>query len=157
MNRKKEPFWKTKSLHQMTEQEWESLCSGCGICCLHRFYHKKTGKTFFTSIACKFLDLENCHCMVYETRFQMEPDCEKITTDNLATLKWLPKTCGYRCAVEGRDLVWWHPLVSGDAKTVHQSGASMRNKFVSEQDVHPGEVLKYMIKSPKMVFYYDFS
>ena len=87
----------------------------------------------------------------------MEADCEKITPDNVVMLKWLPKTCGYRCAAEGRDLVWWHPLVSGDADTVHRAGASMRNKFVSELDVQPGELLKYMARRPQTVFVYDFS
>ena len=151
------PFWKSKSLHQMTEREWESLCSRCGICCLHRFYNFKTGKTLFTSIACRFLDPEGCFCTVYESRFQREPDCEKITPDNVVKLKWLPKICGYRCVAEGRDLQWWHPLVSGDFNTVHRAGISIRNNFISEQDIRPGDVMQYLLKRPSMILFYDFS
>ena len=157
MNHKPLPFWKTKTLKEMTRQEWESLCSGCGICCLHRFHNQKTGKVFFTSIACKFLDTERCHCTVYERRFQQEPDCEEITPDNLITLKWLPKTCGYRSVADGRDLEWWHPLISGDPDTVHQADISMQNKVISEENVQPGDVLKYMIKRPSTFLFYDFS
>jgi uncharacterized cysteine cluster protein YcgN (CxxCxxCC family) len=150
------PFWKSKSLQHFNRQEWESICTGCGICCLHRFYNRKTGKTFFTSIACRFLDPDTCRCIVYKNRFQKEPDCEKITPGNLMKLKWLPRTCGYRRIAEGKDLDRWHPLISGDPETVHQAGVSMRRKVVPEQDVRPGDVLRYMIRKPSAVLFYDF-
>ena len=153
MNRKQKPFWKTKTLHKITDEEWESLCCRCGICCLHRLRSKITGKRHFTSVACKYLDTETCYCRIYENRFQIDPDCEKISPDNLMKLTWLPKTCGYRTIAEGRDLQWWHPLVSGNPDTVHKAGISVRNEeIVSEEDIVAGDLLKYMLIRPIKIF-----
>ena len=157
MNRNPLPFWKIKPLREMSWQEWESLCSGCGICCLHRFHNEKKDKVFYTSIACKFLDTSECRCTVYERRFQEEPDCEKITPENLHTLPWLPETCGYRRVCDRRDLDWWHPLVSGNTDTVHQAGVSMQNKVISEENVRPGDILKFMLKRPSTFLFYEFT
>jgi len=143
------PFWRTKSFREMTEAEWESLCCRCGVCCLHRFYNRAKGRTYFTTIACKHLDLETCHCSVYEKRFVTESDCEKMTPDNVIQLKWLPKACGYRTVLEGRDLERWHPFFSGNPDTVHQAGVSVRNKVISEDDLIAGDLLKYLVIRPK--------
>lgn len=149
MKRKKEPFWRTKTLHQMTDTEWESLCCRCGICCLHRLRSPTTGKINFTSIACKYLDIRTCQCRIYKDRFQLDPECEKITPDNVLKLRWLPKTCGYRTIAEGRDLECWHPLVSGKRHTVHRAGISLKDKeIVSENDLIVGDLLGYLIKGP---------
>jgi hypothetical protein len=134
------------SLHGMADQDWEALCCRCGICCLHRFRDQKTGKVRFTAIACRHLNPETCRCTVYEHRFETERDCNKVTPENVLELNWLPKTCGYRTVAEGRDLEWWHPLVSGDPETVHEAGISLRNKgVISEQDVIAGDILRYLV------------
>jgi uncharacterized protein len=56
-------------------------------------------------------------------------------------IKWLPPTCAYRLLDEGKDLYWWHPLVSGDPDTVHQARISVRGRVKDSEDV-PDETLE---------------
>ena len=140
------PFWKAKSLKNMTKSEWESLCCRCGICCLNRIYNRAKDKVQFTRIACKHLDPISCHCMIYHHRFEIDDNCSKMTPDGLKALHWLPRTCGYRTVLEGRDLDWWHPLISGDPETVHRAGISVRNKhIISESDIIAGDLLRSVL------------
>ena len=126
------PFWKTKSLSEMNPQEWESLCDGCGLCCLVRFEDEDTGNVTPTRVHCKLFDPIKCTCTDYVNREEQVPDCIKLTPNNIEALGWMPKSCAYRRLHEGRDLAWWHPLVSGDADTVHQAGVSVKRQTVSE-------------------------
>jgi uncharacterized protein len=142
------PFWKEKPLEAMTDPEWESLCCGCGICCLNRLHNRSTGKVYYTTISCRYLDLHRCRCTVYAKPFYTIPECEKMTPKIIRKLRWLPKTCGYRSVAEGRGLAWWHPLVSGDPDTVHQAGISVRNKVISETAIKPNELDHYIIRKP---------
>jgi uncharacterized cysteine cluster protein YcgN (CxxCxxCC family) len=130
-----QPFWKTKSLRAMNDTEWESLCDGCGRCCLNKVEYEDTGEIVFTNIRCKMLDPDSCRCSDYENRQKHVPDCIRLTIEEVETLPWLPPTCGYRIVKEGRDLYWWHPLVSGDPETVHAAGISVRGRTVNEEDV----------------------
>lgn len=144
MNTKEGPFWKTKSLSEMTGDEWESLCDGCGICCLQKMEDEETGKVKLTSVSCQFLETINCRCLVYEDRFLLNPDCVKLSPEKLKYIKWLPSTCAYRCLSEGRELEWWHPLVSGDPNTVHQAGISLRDKVLPGQYVDPKDLVGHI-------------
>ena len=126
------PFWKTKRLDEMTSVEWESLCDGCGKCCLNKIEYENTGEIDWTNVACRLLDHGSCRCKSYALRKVLVEDCVSLTPDNVATIKWLPTTCGYRLILEGRDLQWWHPLVSGDPETVHEAGISVRGRVVDE-------------------------
>ncbi len=128
-----EPFWKSKRLDEMTVEEWESLCDGCGRCCLVRFEDEDTGKIIPTRVSCKLFDDSTCRCANYARRKKIVPDCIKLTPHNLEDLDWMPPSCAYRRLHEGRELAWWHPLVSGDAETVHEAGISMRYKTISEE------------------------
>jgi len=126
-------FWQTKSLDQMTNDEWESLCDGCGKCCLLKVEYEDTGEIQSTSVACKLLDLESCQCSNYPRRRAYVPDCIDLkTVPNLLALAWLPQTCAYRLIANGEDLADWHPLVSGSPDTVHEAGISVRFKVISE-------------------------
>jgi len=134
------PFWKKKTLSEMTKQEWESLCDGCGLCCLNRFEDMETGGIITTSVSCRYLDLITCQCTVYGKRFTVNPDCVKLRANNMKKLSWLPRTCAYKILFEDRELKWWHPLVSGNPDTVHTSGISVRDKAVSEAHIHPEDL-----------------
>ncbi len=134
-----EPFWKTKRLAEMSAEEWESLCDGCGRCCLHKLRHEGSGALSFTNVACHLLDLGTARCSDYRHRRRRVPDCETLTAQSLRDIDWLPPTCAYRRLHEGKDLAWWHPLVSGRAETVHEAGISVRGRAVSEREAGPLE------------------
>ena len=119
----------------MSESEWESLCDSCGQCCLFKLEDADTGEYALTDVACRFLDHDTCQCSDYKNRQRNVPDCVKVTSSNIAELRWMPETCAYRLLAEGKPLNWWHPLVSGDPETVHTSGASVRGKAISEDMV----------------------
>ncbi len=136
MEQKENKFWETKSLKEMTKAEWESLCDNCGVCCLYSVKDGKTGKFKHLSVACQYLDISNCRCVVYKDRFKTVPDCLVLSPDRIRRLKRLPYTCAYRCIVEGRKLEWWHPLVSGDPNTVHEAGVSVQGKVVTGEDLN---------------------
>jgi uncharacterized cysteine cluster protein YcgN (CxxCxxCC family) len=141
------PFWKTKRLSQMSAREWESLCDGCGRCCLNMLEDIDTGNTCFTNVACKLFDKESCRCKDYAGRKRKVPDCVQLSPRNVRRIVWLPPTCAYRLVAEGRDLYWWHHLVSGDAETVHQAGVSVRGRDTVCETLVPDERLEEHIVS----------
>ena len=133
------PFWKTKTLAEMTPEEWESLCDGCGRCCLHKLRYEGSGDLGFTNVACFLLNLDTARCSDYTNRRRKVPDCVHLTPGDLTQIDWLPPSCGYRLVAGGKDLAWWHPLVSGDPETVHTAGISVRGKVISERKAGPLE------------------
>jgi len=139
MARKPRPFWKTKTLAEMSRPEWESLCDGCGRCCTVKFIDEDTGAIEFTDVACRLLDAKTCRCSNYAKRKTLVPDCIKLNARMAGELSWLPRSCAYRLIDEGKDLRWWHPLVSGSAETVHQAGVSVRGKVIPETEVEDAE------------------
>ena len=121
-------FWKTKTLEEMSSVEWESLCDGCARCCLEKLEDEDTGEIYWTSVGCRLFDAQSCRCSDYANRLARVSDCVGLTPRNVRTISWLPSTCAYRLVAEGRDLYWWHRLVSGSAETVHEAGISMRGR-----------------------------
>lgn len=140
------PFWRVKALEEMTPAEWESLCDGCGRCCLVKLEDQETAEVHLTRLACRLLDHSTCRCSDYENRFEKVHDCIKIDAVKVREIDWLPPTCGYRLVAEGRDLYWWHPLISGDPNTVHQAGVSVRGWARCESKVKPKNMSRYIIK-----------
>ena len=134
------PFWKTVPLPRLTDAQWESLCDGCGMCCLQKYQDQDSGEVRYTAIACRFLNVHECRCSVYRRRQQRNPRCITLTPQNIADMHWLPETCAYRLVAAGKDLNWWHPLRSGDPDSVHEAGVSVRDKVISGTHIHPDEL-----------------
>jgi len=145
------PFWKRKTFEEMTAVEWESLCDGCGLCCLNKLEDWDSGDVVFTSVACRLLDGESCRCSDYPNRQAIVPDCLQLTPEMVRDIGWLPPTCGYRLVRDGEDLYWWHPLVSGEPDTVHQAGISARGRTVSEEEVDVDDFEDFIVSWPLTV------
>lgn len=131
---------------QMTRQEWESLCDGCGRCCLLKFEDEDTDELVYTSVVCRLFDEKTCRCTDYVNRGFIETCLimdASLTEEDYA---WMPKTCAYRRLHEGRDLAWWHPLVSGRKETVFEAGIAVRGRVISESLVHPEQVFDFEIE-----------
>ena len=132
-------FWE-KPLEALSRAEWESLCDGCGKCCLHKLEDADTGEIHATNVACKLLDTHSARCTNYRGRRAFVPDCIRLTAGNVDRFQWLPTTCAYRLRAEGKPLFDWHPLVSGDAESVHRAGQSVRGWTVNEGEVRDLEL-----------------
>jgi uncharacterized protein len=148
------PFWESKPLEALDQAEWESLCDGCGRCCLVKLEDEDTGAVHFTNVSCRLLDTANCRCSDYRQRRRRVRDCIKLTPDLARSLKWLPPTCAYRLIGEGRRLPWWHPLVSGTPETVREAGISVQGRIAAaetdvELDAYPDYIVSWPGKVPK--------
>ncbi|MGB0895173.1 MAG: YcgN family cysteine cluster protein [Parashewanella sp.] len=128
-------FWETKSLSEMTTDEWESLCDGCGKCCLNKIIDDETDELFYTDAACRLLDVKTCECKHYSTRFDYVPDCTVVTLEKLPEMDWLPESCAYRRLFLGKQLPKWHPLIAGTKKKMHRKEMSVKNKAVNEKHI----------------------
>lgn len=142
------PFWKTVSLESMSRAQWESLCDGCGKCCLSKLEDEDTGEIYWTSVGCRLFDPQACRCHDYANRLALVQDCVGLTPANVRTISWLPSTCAYRLVAEGLDLYWWHHLLSGSRETVHEVGISMRGRVKAlESDLRQAEdYFDYMLE-----------
>ncbi len=146
---KQQPFWLTTPLEAMSSEQWESLCDGCGRCCLVKLEDEDTGRIFATDVGCRLFEAGTCRCRDYPNRSVKVPDCVTLTPEDVRTLPWLPPTCAYRLVAEGKDLPWWHPLVSGDPETVVAAGVSVRGRvFANEDEVPEEEVAERIVNWP---------
>jgi uncharacterized cysteine cluster protein YcgN (CxxCxxCC family) len=134
------PFWQTRTLAELSKAEWESLCDGCGRCCLRKLEDSNSGQIAYTDVSCRLLDTDTCRCRNYARRTELVADCVELTPDDLDMLEWMPSTCAYRLLHSGKPLPDWHPLVSGSAESVHAAGIAVTGRCVSEEFVHEEEI-----------------
>lgn len=137
-------FWETKALNEMTGEEWESLCDGCAKCCLHKLEDEDTGDVYYTKVVCRYMD-EQCRCTEYQRRNELVPNCVWLKPEDVEEFHWLPSTCAYRLVAENKPLPDWHPLISGNAQSVHRAGVSIKGRALSEEYVHPDGMEEHII------------
>ncbi len=140
-----QPFWLTKSLDQMSDQQWESLCDGCGRCCLHKIEDEDTQELLYTRIACRQLDLSCLRCSDYPGRFKAVPECLNVRDLAPEQYRWLPVSCAYRLLSEGQPLADWHPLISADPQSVVDADISIIRWAVSETKVRDEEWFDHVL------------
>ena len=129
----------------MSTDEWESLCDGCGLCCLVKIEDEDSGAVFNTSVSCRQLDIETCRCRDYDNRLADVTMCIQMTLETLSELKWLPETCAYKRLYQGKQLPVWHPLITGEKDSVHKAGFSARWFAQSEEYIHPEQLVDFII------------
>lgn len=129
------PYWERKSLEEMSDVEWEALCDGCGRCCLQKLEDEDSNEVHFTSVSCHMLDTSTCRCRQYGCRHSLVPDCLTVSPLDAEKLHWLPPTCAYRRLAEGAGLPDWHPLITGDSRSVKRAGVGMNDRCTSEREV----------------------
>jgi len=134
----RERFWELP-LADLSREEWEALCDGCGRCCLNKLEDEDTGEIAHTNVACKLLDTGTARCGDYRRRRAFVPDCLRLTPRLVGQVTWLPDSCAYRLRAEGRPLREWHHLLSGDPTAVHRRGPGVAGRVVSEIDAGPLE------------------
>lgn len=138
-------WWEKKKLEEMDQAEWESICDGCGKCCRIQLEDDE-GQRATTNVVCKYMDMNQCSCTIYETRTELVPSCIELNPVNLHEIDWMPDTCSYRLLRDGKPLPNWHPLISGSDRSVHESGASVVNAVISEDKVKEEDLETFIIQ-----------
>ncbi len=140
------PFWETKTLEEMTRDEWESLCDSCGRCCLHKLQNDYTDEIYYTQIVCGLLDEETCRCTKYEERSVLVPSCVTMKPEDARNLDWMPNTCAYKLLANNKTLPHWHPLLTGSRDAMLEEGIVVTGKVISEDKVPEDEWQDYIIE-----------
>jgi len=138
-------FWKSKKLIELNEVEWELLCDRCGRCCLFKLHDEDTGEVFYTNVACKNMDPISCKCIAYDDRKKLITTCISLTPSLSKDLKWLPDTCAYKLLANGKDLNWWHPLISGRQETVVLAGISVSGITINENEINLDDLENHVV------------
>jgi len=142
-------YWETKSLFEMTREEWESICDGCAKCCLTQLQDEETEQLVFTNIACDLLNDDTCLCTDYDNRSQTVPSCVTMDAGNVEqAAEFAPPTCAYRLLIQGEKLPSWHHLNSGDKDSVHRLNKSVKGRVVFQRDVDEDSYEEHVVEWP---------
>ncbi len=101
------PFWERKSLVEMTPEEWESLCDGCGRCCLVKLEDPDDGGVVTTAVACRLLDVRTARCSDYPRRRRHVPECVVLRPEALERLMELRRRPGATGLTQGMQTHKW--------------------------------------------------
>ena len=134
------PFWEVTPLKEMTEEQWESLCDGCGKCCVLKLEDIDTGAVYYTDVASKLLCTKSAQCTNYQERKTHVPDCVILRPDNLEEVHWMPESCAYRRLHEGRDLPQWHHLRVGHKDDMIAANHCVAGHVIPEGNVADDEM-----------------
>ena len=141
-------FWERYSLEDLSQDEWEALCDGCGLCCLLKFQDDIDADVTYTNVACRLFDCDTCRCSHYNARAKIVPDCAVLTPETLPeVVEWMPSTCAYLLRYRGQPLADWHPLVSGRPESVHEAGISVRGRCIPEYEIDMDDLEEYAVRS----------
>ena len=140
----RDKFWELP-IEELSAAEWESLCDGCGRCCLKKIQDEETTELYWTRVACRYLDEATCKCTNYTQRSKLVPSCLNVKEMYRQNTDWMPSTCAYRLRAEDKPLFYWHPLLSGSNETVESAGISVKQKTLSEENVHPDGYEEHVI------------
>lgn len=139
------PYWERKQLHEMTREEWEGLCDGCGRCCLVTLEEDEDDETIAeTSLHCRLFDSAQRRCTCYEKRTTLVPECVELKPSNVSDLSFMPPTCAYRRLGEGKGLPDWHPLLTGTYESVVDVGVAVPRDLINESDVKEEDYWRYV-------------
>ena len=142
-------FWQTKSLSEMNSNEWESLCDGCGKCCLQQLEDELTETIVFTDVACDLFDAQTCRCTDYQNRSTKVPNCISLNINNvLEAAEFAPPSCSYRLLALGEELPEWHPLRQGNDIAMHEQGYSAKSRCRSMKSVELKDLEDYVVDWP---------
>ncbi len=145
-------FWQDYPLHELTHAEWESLCDGCGVCCLIKFLDEDESQDMvaYTDVGCQLLDCQTGWCQDYDNRHDTVPDCITLSFDKLANMLWLPNTCAYKRLYVGLDLPEWHHLVTGNREQsrqlMQQADVGVAGRCISEVGITDDEMEERIVQ-----------
>lgn len=133
----------------MTIDEWESICDGCGKCCLQQLQDEETEQLVFTDVACDLLDDQTCRCTDYQNRSIRVPSCMTMDKDNVVECaEFAPPSCAYRLLLQGEELPEWHHLQSGNPDTIHKTNKSVMGRVRFQSDIDSEGIEQYVVEWP---------